>query len=120
MNEATEDKQKSFFGYTPSSGGYTLSSGAVYYSNAPFKNYKPKHIIFIDNKTTKCVFEDGVEVFVEVKNGDTFDEEVGVALAIAHYLYRDEPKDKRKFLRAIKKIAVKASGKPSGKSKGKK
>ena len=67
--------------------------------------YKPKKIVFINNEITKCVFWDGTETFIKVKGGDTFDEEVGVALCVAHHLYRDEPKGKKKFLRAIKRLA---------------
>ena len=91
-----------------SSGLNDTWSGSWISAPAPIEMsnfYKPKKIVFIDNKITKCVFWDGTEVFVEVKGGDIFDEEIGVALCVAHYLYRDESKGKRKFLRAIKRLA---------------
>jgi hypothetical protein len=66
-------------------------------------NLKPKRIVSIDNKTIKCVFKDGKEVFVTVQEPDIFDENIGVALAVCTKMFGS----KTKFMEYVAEIIEK-------------
>jgi hypothetical protein len=79
-------------------------------------NLKPKRIVSIDNKTIKCVFKDGKEVFVTVQEPDIFDENIGVALAVCTKMFGS----KTKFMEYVAEIIERPTPTEKKKKKAKK